>query len=197
MKSLYNKKYVYFEWEDELEGKEGFLADGIPDLKGNVEKGLESAFSKVRRNTNGNEDNYPFMTEEGAEFRFFYYDPNYEVKKAYAEGKPFQYKARDTGKWCYWNYSFSPECSFSDDVEYRIPPKAEEPQYRPFEDFNELMSTTGTKLIWVVDKCCFNEFLITGNQKHAVYIYDRWYSMKELFENFTFSDGSPCGIKED
>jgi len=73
----------------------------------------------------------------------------------------------------------------------------EEKHYRPFKDFNELMSITGTKLLWVVDKCCSNEFLITGNQNLAVYIFDRWYSMKELFNEYTFPDGSPCGMLEE
>ena len=42
MKSLFDKKYVHFMWEDELEGKKGFFADGISDLKGNVEMSGEA-----------------------------------------------------------------------------------------------------------------------------------------------------------
>lgn len=31
---LFNKKFVYFMWEDLLEGKEGFFADSNKDVKG-------------------------------------------------------------------------------------------------------------------------------------------------------------------
>lgn len=30
---LYDKKYVYFEWDDKLEGKKGFCGTSIEDLK--------------------------------------------------------------------------------------------------------------------------------------------------------------------
>lgn len=90
------------------------------------------------------------------------------------------------------DYRIKPE----ENDEYELPEPFGEKHYRPFKDFNELMSITGTKLLWVIDKCCFNEFLITGNQNLAVYIVDRWYSMKELFDEYTFPDGSPIGMLE-
>ena len=125
------------------------------------------------------------------------------VLQAYAEGKPFQYKAKDTGKWCYWNYSFSPECSFSDDVEYRIPPKAEEPKSRPFEDtaefilhyqqhFNAVCPPYAEPLIWIKDKRD-NRYLITGYDEKGVFIEDMWKDMKDLFNDYVFLDGSQCG----
>lgn len=178
---LFDKKFVHFMWDDELEGKKGFFADDIATLEGFV-KSKASVFI-VRKSRLKDK---PFSIKGGG-FRFFYYDPNYEVKKAYAEGKTVQFEYNG-----YWVDCDNP--AFEDEDLYRIKP--EEPKSRPFEDFNELMSITGTKLLWVVDKCSLNEFLITGTQKHAVYIVDRWYSMKELFELYTFSDGSPCGIKE-
>lgn len=112
------------------------------------------------------------------------------ILNAFAEGKIIEVKTKDPNDNLWIETHIIGE---NPNLMYRIKPEAE---YRPFEDFNELMSITGTKLIWVVDKCCFNEFLITGTQKHAVFIFDRWYSMKELFELYTFSDGSTCGIKE-
>ena len=45
------------------------------------------------------------------------------VMQAFAEGKPIQYKAIDTGRWCDWNYDVGSDCSFSDNVEYRIKPE--------------------------------------------------------------------------
>lgn len=128
------------------------------------------------------------------------------VLQAYSEGRPFQYKARDTGKWCYWNYSFCSECSFSYDVEYRIPPKAEEPQYRPFEytaelilhyqqHFNAVCPPYAEPLIWVKNKND-NRYLVTGYDEKCILIEDIWKDMKDLFNDYVFLDGSPCGMKK-
>ena len=134
-KGLFDKKYVYFMWDDKLEGKDCFTADDMERLIEAVNNGYSRhQVSHTIYNSNlGKEATYdlkmPFRNKDTCTVhQFAYYDPNYECKCAYAKGRPFQYKARDTGKWCYWNYSFSSECSFSDDIEYRIPPKAEEPK---------------------------------------------------------------------
>ena len=86
----------------------------------------------------------------------------WEVIKAYGEGKTIQYKARDTGRWCDWIDSICSDCTFYDDVEYRIKPEenytieqnagenqieggvvsisgsVSEKHFRPFKDCDEL-----------------------------------------------------------
>ena len=57
---LYNKKYVYFEWDDELEGKKGFVADDIYVLKRNVEENREEWYGEICRQTIHTNQNYPF-----------------------------------------------------------------------------------------------------------------------------------------
>jgi hypothetical protein len=98
---LYNKEFVYFDWDDTLEGKKGFVADSINDLKQYVKNNIDSWFGEIHKNTkNGT---YPFesIDDSGVEypFKFCYYDPYYEFRRAYLEGKQLQYKARDTGNW--------------------------------------------------------------------------------------------------
>lgn len=122
MIELFDKKYVHCVWSDELVGKEGFFADIALSFK-EIFENPAIVFSKVRKTTEANAYIYPFKTEEGGIFRFFYTDPNYEVKKAYAEGKQIQYKAKDTGRWCDWNDNLC-RCAFHDNVEYRIKPEA-------------------------------------------------------------------------
>ncbi len=83
---LFNECYVHFMWEDSLEDKEGFFADNICELtdcvlggnfhKGKVSKSFDSA--------------YPFKDKNDNDWQFFYYDPNYEYKKAFSEGKLLQ-----------------------------------------------------------------------------------------------------------
>lgn len=95
-------------------------------------------------------------------------------------------------------------------------------QFCPFKDCDELvkcwekkmfipaaMFTEDTRnklyrpLIWVKSKEYGTDNLITafdGNNESiggsCVFIQDVWVDMKELFDNFTFLDGTPCGIIE-
>lgn len=133
------------------------------------------------------------------------------IIQAYAEGKPFQYKARDTGRWCYWNYSSCSECSFSDDVEYRIPPKAEEPQYRPFKSCKELVYYWERKKvvysvdhlvmmeIWVKHKVDGRRRMIVGFGENFVEVgvKAKPMTLERLFETYTFLDDEPCGVKDE
>ena len=82
-------------------------------------------------------------------------------------------------------------------------PEPKEKHYRPFKNCSEMIMTTGTKLIWVIHKKYGTENLITAfdNDNESiggscVFIQDMWIDMQELFENFTFCDGSPCGLEE-
>lgn len=81
---LFDKRYVYLEWSDELEGKDCILAKTYQDLKDFVNSGDEDRFCKVYK---GKEK--PF-TNLWSECDFCYYDPNLKVKKAWIEGKTIQ-----------------------------------------------------------------------------------------------------------
>ena len=93
---LYDSRFVYFEWDDVLEGKDVFLADYISVLKDKVNDSVDA--EKVRENDGGD---FPFCNNENDGYTFAYYDPNYEVKKAYQDGKTIQYKYKST-EWKDW-----------------------------------------------------------------------------------------------
>ena len=116
---IYNKKYVYFDWDDKLEGKKGFFGDNINHLKLNVKDNRTMFYGEICHNVNTNTD-YPFgfIDELGSAhcFRFCYYDPYYEFRKAYLEGKQLQFK-NGNGNWEY----VVGEPLFNGD-EYRIKP---------------------------------------------------------------------------
>ena len=82
---LFDNRYVYLEWSDELEGKDCILAKTYQDLKDFVNSGDEGRIFKVNK---GNEK--PF-TNGCSECDFCYYDSNLKVKKAWIDGKKVQY----------------------------------------------------------------------------------------------------------
>ncbi len=109
---LYDKKYVYFDWDDELKGKKGFFADTINELKSKVESGFELLECHFSNNPTG----FHFSNSiSNKAYQFFYYDPYYEFRRAYLEGKQLQFK--DNGNW----EDVMGEPLFNGD-EYRIKP---------------------------------------------------------------------------
>lgn len=85
--------------------------------------------------------------------------------------------------------------------------KPKEKPSRPFEEtaelilhyqqhFNTVCRPYAEPLIWVKKKYGEARFLITGFDILVVHLEGSFIDMKELFENYTFLDNSPCGILE-
>lgn len=123
---LFDKKFVHFMWEDELEGKTCFVADDIDVLQEEVMKGISTDI--VHTHNTSTQTSFPFETIADY-YRFAYYDPNYGIKKAYMEGTQVQYRSKGTERWHDTSESdiTDIECKglswFDDDCEYRIKPK--------------------------------------------------------------------------
>lgn len=84
---LWDKKFVYFMWDDALEGKEVFASDRISELKYDV----EHDYLKDTVEYSGDED-FPFLST-GEKLKFCYYDPLYEYKRAYyVEGRTLLFR---------------------------------------------------------------------------------------------------------
>jgi hypothetical protein len=115
---LFDKKFVHFMWDNELKGKECFVADDIHSLRDIVERNRYNR-QEVGRNFGSIES--PFRVGDGSKsvgFKFAYYDPNYEVKKAFNEGKEIQFKDDVTGEWC---LAYNPRWDLN--IEYRVKPE--------------------------------------------------------------------------
>ena len=116
--SKFEKEFVHFMWSDELEGKKVFYADDIPtlikDIANDDDRGIAEE-SGVR--------DEPFEVN-GHSWRFVYYDHNYELKRAYEQGKKIECK-RKGDAWEDWNYTPAP--AWLDDHEYRIMPEEQKP----------------------------------------------------------------------
>ena len=126
MTELFDKKFVHFMWDDELEGKEGVVADDICELTNCVNDG-DLHYTKVRKSLS---PAFPFKNINNNDWLFFYYDPNYEYKRAYAEGKQIQFK-NIIGNW------ENDDCpKWRDDIEYRIKPEATKELQEKLNDSN-------------------------------------------------------------
>ena len=119
----FEPKYVHCFWDDELEGKKGFVDDTIGGLKNVVESNNKDWFDKIWKNPNNSQISYPFSFEDDSGVRdcyqFCYYDPYYELKVAYEQGKTIQYK----NSLNLWTDISEPH--WGEDTEYRIKPNNE------------------------------------------------------------------------
>lgn len=203
---LYDKKFVYFEWDKELDGKKGFVAPNIALLKSRVINNPEAMVTLSSSDENDCPFNYYNDGEITCDYAFAYYDPYYEFRKAYLEGKQLQFKSNN-GEW----KDVAGEPIFTGD-EYRV---KSEPKYVPFNSVQELIDTwekkSGIKLnhelfmpsIWIKRKDKNRAYLITDFLFEKDYDFDVGTSLEnlkltELFDQFTFLDGSIIGkIKEE
>lgn len=96
-RSIFDKKFVYLEWDDTLEGKEVFIADTLPQLRLLVD--MCCSLQEVSKNMI-KDSSWPFVDSWGTKYAMVYYDPNYQCKIAYAQGKTIQFKSnRGSHKW--------------------------------------------------------------------------------------------------
>lgn len=151
---LFDKRFVHFMWDNELEGKEGFFADDIATLEGFVNtKAHVFIVSKSKLKDK------PFSIKGGG-FRFFYYDPSYDCKKAYAEGKQIQYQFPDGDMWYDINEADREAIEkkglswFDDDVEYRIKPEEQKPRRMTYRELAEWLAKGNGQLFNIAKRFC-------------------------------------------
>ena len=118
------------------------------------------------------------------------------IIKAFAEGKAIQFRIGDN-KWRDMDKPFFGECPSN----YRIKP---EPKYRPFKNKEECWEEMRKHpdFSWVRNKndkdyCSITEIYKTRSESAIVLIKNCTYTLNEAFDVFTFTDGTPFGIKEE
>ena len=119
---LFDKKYVHFMWEDELEGKEGFVSQNIKILIDIVNSNCTTALK-------------PLSKELVNQWTFVYYDQNYECKRAYAEGKQLQWRGGSITEWT--DYTLG---EFDEGFEYRIKPEESKTRRMTYRQRSEWLS---------------------------------------------------------
>lgn len=204
-KTIFDPKFVHFMWDDSLKGKEGFAADNIKALQRSVEENN----TDWRCMVNGfGSDGYPFATTiASSEFKFFYYDPLYIFKMAWKKGRVVQYMTTINVKNGWADVTEDWAWDINHDTQYRIKP---EKDLRPFKDMQELKNAWSDKAGMIAD---YEEPMIwvrwkDGNEHRLINAYNYgggreikicgdWVSLRQLFEQYEFIDGTPCGVEFD
>lgn len=98
---IFDKCFVHFMWDDELEGKVCFVANNMKDLIFAVENDGNGAVktNALRYSGNNVRPFHAYMLGANCSYPFAYYDPNYSIKKAFNEGKMIQYQLVDELNW--------------------------------------------------------------------------------------------------
>ena len=111
--------------------------------------------------------------ERGEQIKFCYTD---EVIKVWQDtnGKPL------------WNWG---------DTDYRIKPK---PKYVPFDTAEEFFAAQRKKGRFIIDKKSGTKYNIFINASNIVYLtniysFSFFGTLQKIFDEFTFTDGTPCG----
>lgn len=199
---LFDKKFVYLEWNDCLKCKKVLVCDGLQLMRRQVNDG--TAKLRCVEDNSRNSELCPFIDECGTSWALVYYDPNYECKVAYAQGKIIQYKSHYSFEW-----KDCDDPKWSDKYEYRVKPEEPEKKWRPFKDIQELRNAWSDKaglsvdyeepMIWVRDKerPDITRLIIAFNADHkSVSLAGYWCALESLFNDYEFLDGTPCGVEE-
>ena len=123
------------------------------------------------------------------------------IIKAYAEGKTIECRTRVWELNKGWKYSTTwketKELKFQDTYEYRIKP---EPKYRPFKNAEECWNEMQKHqpFGWVKDRNDSKFVIENVDSRGFVEVYDEGTcTFNEVFENRTFVDGLPFGVKDE
>ena len=120
-----------------------------------------------------------------------------EVMLAYADGKEIEWKdksgLRNSGEWVpnkliHFNWEAN---------DYRIKP---EPKYRPFKDAEECWQEMQKHQPFGWIKASYGQFFVTGiRDTDASFGCSKgnWESYDYIFDEYTFADGEPFGVKEE
>lgn len=207
-KKIFDKKFVHFMWDDSLKGKEGFVASTIRLIIDCVENNVRT--NHWQKLEESRSTDLPFHSITGMDYGFAYCDPLYEVKLAWKQGKQIQTRVTNSrGDWVDLD---NPNWEFVG-YDYRVKP---EKKWRPFNSMEELRQAWSTKLtgrtdlvldydltepmIWVRSKSnTTSTYMITHYCGNMGEIYLCGYlnmGLVQLFDDYTFLDGTPCGVKE-
>ena len=117
------------------------------------------------------------------------------IIQAFSEGRTVEMVLRGTKEWC---ADFHP--TWADGCDYRI---KQEPKYRPFKDADECWEEMQKHqpFGWIIGKSNHIRRIIesTGSMftcnGNNVLTGSAWKSFAYMFEQYTFADGTPFGVK--
>ena len=125
----------------------------------------------------------------------------YPILQAFAEGEAIECRTKPSALSKSWqdmnDWTEMKEIEFWNNTEYRIKP---EPKYRPFKNAEECWAEMQKHqpFGWVKDRDGDKTFIGSINSDNSIFTCSsEILFLKELFEDFTFVDGLPFGVKEE
>ena len=117
-----------------------------------------------------------------------------EVMQAYDRGEQIERRDRCGN---YWFLAPIPSWDWVQ-YEYRVKQK---PKYVPFETAEEFITAQKKKGRFVIDKVSGTKYNIFINASNIVYLTNMYAfgfigTLQKIFDEFTFTDGTPCGKEE-
>ena len=114
----FEEKYIYRSWDDILAGKEIFFADDVVNLQSIVKYNV-SDYKDVIKFSGYEEEPFKSAKFYNTNWKFAYYDPNYEWRLAAEQGETVQILFKDTWQNILPNHNWSKH----ENETYRIKPK--------------------------------------------------------------------------
>ena len=120
-----------------------------------------------------------------------------EIMLAFERGEQIEFISKDLKSSADWTaMTQEPEWNWSD-FDYRVKPK---PKYVPFETAEEFITAQRKKGRFVIDKKSGTKYNIFINASNIVYLTSMYSfgfigTLQKIFDEFTFTDGTPCGKK--
>lgn len=124
----------------------------------------------------------------------------YPILQAFAEGRVIECRTKPSiieGSDVPNDWTEMKEIGFWNNIEYRIKP---EPKYRQFNDAEECWNEMQKHqpFGWIKDREGDKTFIGSINSDNSIFTCSsEILFLKELFEDFTFVDGTPFGIKKE
>lgn len=118
-----------------------------------------------------------------------------QVLDAIEQGKPIQWYNATKDK---WDDTTNKRPNFCDST-YRIKPEEPKKRLRSFNDTAELfVHNNGSNILWLKNKDTGWLMMVTlYNEREIAFSNDAEFTMEEVLNEFTFADGTPCGVEED
>ena len=123
-----------------------------------------------------------------------------KVMLAYERGEQIEYREKKDSEWLplfhdpYWDWT---------QFEYRIKPK---PTYRPYKNADEFLQAQrehvmylrpSTKDKYMTPMTMSGDTITLAFPLDSGNVYTCRYSYGNIFKDFTWQDGTPCGVKEE
>ena len=114
----FESAYVRFMWTDTLSDVDVFYAKDIEELKHNVEFKNEDKYGKVVFSFEKSDPFKPANDDSGRHYKFVYFDPYYQLKRAWEKNETIQCSDSEG----VWHDISNPEWNI-DPSRYRVKPK--------------------------------------------------------------------------